>query len=103
MIITDHGNLTSNQESLLTAASMDPEKVYTAGFDLSSATVASIKKGYTDLVIDQQQWLQGYLQILQLCLSEKYQFTGLNINTGAGFAHKDNVDLLAALVDKQIR
>ncbi len=103
IIITDHGNLTSSQEALLTAANLDPEKVYTAGFDLSSATVASIKKGYTDLVIDQQQWLQGYLPILQLCLTKQFLFTGLHIDTGAGFAHKDNVDMLSALVDKQIR
>ena len=54
-------------------------------------------------MIDQQQWLQGYLPILQTCLTKKFLFTGLHIDTGAGFAYKDNVDMLSALVDKQIR
>lgn len=103
LVITDHGNLTASQQALLEAASLDPANVYTAGFDLSAATVEAIKAGYTDLVIDQQQWLQGYLSIVQLCLTEKFLFTGLHIDTGAGFAHKDNVDLLADLVGQQIR
>lgn len=103
LIITDHGNLTSSQQALLEAAGLDPATVYTAGFDLSAATVEAIKGGYTDLVIDQQQWLQGYLSILQLCLTDKFLFTGLHIDTGAGFAHKDNVDMLADLVGQQIR
>ena len=75
----------------------------THGFDLSPATVEAIKGGWTDLVIDQQQWLQGYLSVLQICLTDNYAFTGLNIDTGAGFAHADNVDLLEALVAEQIR
>ena len=103
LIVTDHGNLTSSQQALLSAADMDPESVYTAGFDLSASTVESIRAGYTDLVIDQQQWLQGYLPILQICLTKQYQFTGLHIDTGAGFAHADNVELLAELVGQQIR
>jgi hypothetical protein len=32
-----------------------------------------------------------------------YGFAGLQIDTGAGFADKDNVDMLAPLVEKQIR
>ena len=103
LIVTDHGNLTATLEALLTAAGLGPDDVYTAGFDLSTATVEAIRGGWTDLVIDQQQWLQGYLPILQICLTHNYLFTGLHIDTGAGFAHADNVDLLADLVDQQIR
>jgi len=43
------------------------------------------------------------MAILQLCLADNYAFTGLNIDTGSGFAHKDNVEILAPLVDQQIR
>ena len=82
---------------------MGPDAVYGAGFDLSSATVEAIRGGWTDLVIDQQQWLQGYEAVLQICLTHNFAFTGLHIDTGAGFAHKDNVELLADLVAKQIR
>ncbi len=103
LVVTDHGALTATLETYLTAAGLGPDDVYAAGFDLSTATVTAIQGGWTDLVIDQQQWLQGYLPILQICLTKHYAFTGLHINTGAGFATKDNVDLLADLVNKQIR
>ncbi|GIK39839.1 MAG: sugar ABC transporter substrate-binding protein [Chloroflexota bacterium] len=103
LVVTDHGNLTGTQEALLTAAGLGPDDIFAAGFDLSPATVEGIRGGWTDLVIDQQQWLQGYLPILQICLTHNFAFTGLHIDTGAGFAHKDNVELLADLVNEQIR
>ena len=54
-------------------------------------------------MIDQQPWLQGYLPILQVCLTKVYGFSGLMIDTGAGFADKDNVEFLAPFVEKEIR
>lgn len=103
LVVTDHGALTATLETYLTSADLGPDDVFAAGFDLSPATVEAIRGGWTDLVIDQQQWLQGYLPILQICLTHNYAFTGLHINTGAGFAHADNIDLLADLVQQQIR
>ena len=43
------------------------------------------------------------MAVLQLCLSHNYAFTGLQIDTGSGFAYKDNIEILAPLVEKQIR
>jgi simple sugar transport system substrate-binding protein len=103
LVVTDHGALTATLETYLTSAGLGPDDIYTAGFDLSTATVEAIRGGWTDLVIDQQQWLQGYLPILQICLTHNYLFTGLHIDTGAGFAHADNVEMLADLVERQIR
>ena len=37
-----------------------PGSIYAAGFDLSAATVQGVKDGYVNLVIDQQQYLQGF-------------------------------------------
>ena len=99
----DHGNLTSTAQSYLEAAGLGPDDIYVAGFDLSPATVAAVQSGYTDLVIDQQQWLQGFEAITGLCLSINYGFAGLNINTGGGFLDVSNVDMIAPLVDQQIR
>ena len=59
--------------------------------------------GWTGLVIDQQEWLQGYLPILQICLTKVYGFSGLYINTGAGFVDKSNVEMVAPLAEKNIR
>jgi len=103
LVVTDHGALTATMETYLSSAGFGPDDVIGAGFDLSSATVEAIRGGWTDLVIDQQQWLQGYLSVLQICLTDNFAFTGLHIDTGAGFAHADNVELLADLVDQQIR
>jgi len=103
LVVTDHGALTATLETYLTSAGLGPDDVYAVGFDLSSATVEAVRGGWTDLVIDQQQWLQGYLSVLQICLTHNYAFTGLHIDTGAGFLHADNVDLLADLVEQQIR
>lgn len=103
LVVTDHGALTATLETFLTSAGYGPDDVYAVGFDLSSATVEAVRSGFTDLVIDQQQWLQGYLSVVQICLTHNFAFTGLHIDTGAGFLHAGNVDLLAALVEQQIR
>jgi simple sugar transport system substrate-binding protein len=103
LVITDHGGLTATAETYLKAAGKNPGDILIAGFDLSPATVAAIKGGWTELVIDQQPWLQGYLPILQICLTKVYGFSGLHVDTGGGFASKDNIDLLAPLAEKNIR
>ncbi|MGB3715436.1 MAG: substrate-binding domain-containing protein [Candidatus Promineifilaceae bacterium] len=103
LVVTDHGALTATLETYMDTAGLGPDDVVGAGFDLSAATVEAIRGGWTDLVIDQQQWLQGYLPILQICLTDNYAFTGLHVDTGAGFAHADNIDLLVELVEAQIR
>jgi len=99
----DHGNLTSTIPTFMKAANKAPGSIYMAGFDASAATVQGIKDGYINLVIDQQQYLQGFEAVLQLCLTKTYGFSGLFINTGGGFIDKSNVDFIAPLVTQQVR
>ena len=103
VVVTDHGNLTSTQRTYFEAAGLGPDDIYGAGFDLSPATVKSIKSGYTDLVLDQQPFLQGFLPIMQIYLTKMYGFSGLHIDTGGGLISKDNIDLIAPLAEKGIR
>jgi simple sugar transport system substrate-binding protein len=103
LVVTDHGGLTATAETYLKATRKTPGQVYVAGFDLSPATIAAIRGGWTTLVIDQQEWLQGYLPILQIALAKVYGFSGLHINTGAGFVDKSNVEFIAPLAQKNIR
>lgn len=103
IVVTDHGGLTATLETYLTAAGLGPDDVIGIGFDLSPATVSAIRGGWTDLVIDQQPWLQGYLPILNICLTKVYGFSGLHIDTGGGFASADNIELLAPLAEQNIR
>jgi simple sugar transport system substrate-binding protein len=102
-IFIDHGNLTSATPTYLQAANLQPDAIYAAGFDLSASTVQGIKDGQIDLVIDQQQYMQGFFGITQLCLAHVYGFSGLHINTGGGFVDASNVDVIAPLVQEQIR
>jgi simple sugar transport system substrate-binding protein len=75
LVVTDHGNLTGTQQTFFESAGLGPDDVFGSGFDLSEATVEAIRGGWTDLVIDQQQWLQGYLAVLQICLTNNYAFS----------------------------
>jgi simple sugar transport system substrate-binding protein len=103
VVVTDHGGLTATAATYLQAAGKNPGDIKMAGFDLSAATTDAIKAGWMNLVIDQQPWLQGYLPILQICLTKVYGFSGLDINTGAGFVDVSNVDFIAPLAAKNIR
>jgi simple sugar transport system substrate-binding protein len=103
MVITDHGNLTGTMQTFLEAAGKQPGDVFAAGFDASGNAVEAIQSGWLQLVIDQQQYLQGYFGVLQICLSHNYGFSGLQVDTGAGFVNKGNVDALVELVKQGIR
>lgn len=103
VIITDHGQLTASISDHLKNLSKNPGDFIVAGFDLSAGTVAGIKSGYIGLVLDQQPYLQGYLPILQACLTKKYSFAGLYVDTGIGLIDESNVDLVASLAEQKIR
>ena len=47
--------------------------------------------------------LQGYLPILNICLTKKYGFSGLDMNTAGAFVDSSNVDAVAPLAAKEIR
>jgi simple sugar transport system substrate-binding protein len=103
LVVTDHGGLTATAETYLKAAHKTPGKIAIAGFDMSPATVKAIQGGWVQLVLDQQEWLQGYLPILQVCLTKVYKFAGLYIDTGSGIITKNNIGPLVPLVNKLIR
>ncbi len=103
MVVTDHGQLTATQEEYFKSAGLGPDEVYGAGFDLSPATARAIRSGYTDLVLDQQPYLQGFLPVFQIYLTEKYKFSGLHIDTGSGLVGPSNIDIIAPLAEKGIR
>ncbi|HEX4569339.1 MAG TPA: substrate-binding domain-containing protein, partial [Dongiaceae bacterium] len=103
IVVTDHGGLTSNVGVYARAASLEPGKVLFAGFDMSPNTAQAVKDGFQNLVIDQQPFLQGYLPILNICLTKKFGFSGLDVNTAGAFVDKSNVDAVAPLAAQEIR
>jgi len=102
-VIVDHGALTASSPILLKNLGKKPGDITLAGFDLSAATVSGIRSGYIGLILDQQPYLQGYLPVLQSCLTKKYGFAGLYIDTGVGLIDNTNVNTVADLATKDIR
>jgi simple sugar transport system substrate-binding protein len=103
IVVTDHGGLTSNVGVYAQAAGLEPGQVFFAGFDMSPNTAQAVANGFQNLVIDQQPFLQGYLPILNICLTEKYGFSGLDINTAGAFVDATNVEAVAPLAAIEIR
>ncbi|ABZ76982.1 putative simple sugar transport system substrate-binding protein [Shewanella halifaxensis HAW-EB4] len=103
LILVDHGALTAQMGNFLRNAGVRPGELFVGGFSLSPATADAIRTGYVQLVGDGQPYLIGYLSVVQLVLSKLYGFSGLDINTGAGFISKDNIELIAPLAAKGIR
>jgi simple sugar transport system substrate-binding protein len=103
IVVTDHGALTATAEAYMTTAGLAAGDVYFAGFDLGPATVDAIKSGFLNLVIDQQPYLQGYLPILQICLTQTYGFSGLYVDTAGSFVDADNVDFVEPFAREEIR
>jgi simple sugar transport system substrate-binding protein len=102
-IITDHGSMTASVPSYLKSMGKKPGEYVVGGFDLSTATVNGIESGYIGLIHDQQPFLQGYLPVLQVCLTKKYGFAGLNIDTGVGLIDNTNVNVVAQLAQNKFR
>ena len=103
MMLIDHGALTSQMGNFLKAAGVGPDSVFVGGFSLSPATAEAIETGYVDLVSEMQPYLLGYFSVVQIVLSKKYGFTGLEIDTGGGLVHKGNIGLIGPLAKKGIR
>jgi len=73
-----------------------PGQITIAGFDILPETLIEIKKGYIQLLIDQQLYLQGYIPVIQLFLIKKYGFSGWDVDTGQAFVDASNVDEIIA-------
>ena len=103
MVLIDHGALTSQMENFLRAAGIKADEIFVGGFSLSPATATAIENGYVDLVSEMQPYLLGYMSVAQIVFTKKYGFTGLELDTGGGLVHKDNIGLVAPLAKKGIR
>ena len=97
------GGLTATLGVYLRAAGVAPDAICGAGFDLSAATAQAIDEGAVDIVLDQQPFLQGYLPVVQLYLTARFGFAGMNVDTGAALITADNIAMVAPLAEAGIR
>lgn len=80
-----------------------PGEIAIGGFDLVPAIISEVKKGYIQLTIDQQPYLQGYLPIVQLYLMNKYGLSAWDVDTGHSIVDESNVALVEELSKQRIR
>ncbi len=102
-VVTDHGALTATQGLYHRSAGKKPGEICGAGFDLSAPTAQAIKDGWVAVVLDQQPFLQGFLPVMQLYLTKKFGFAGMNVDTGAALITQANVEQVTPLAEMAIR
>jgi simple sugar transport system substrate-binding protein len=103
LLVDGNGGVTPAVAADLKRMGKKPNELPYGGFDLGVDTIKYIQEGYIGLISDQQPYLQGYLPILQSCLTKKDKFAGLFIDTGVGLIDSSNVDAVASLAVKGIR
>jgi simple sugar transport system substrate-binding protein len=97
VIVYNGGQVLGAAEIYMKAIGKKPGEVYNIGFDTSAAVIDAFKKGYAQLTSDQQPFLQGYLPILSLCLTKKYGFGPIFVDTGHGIVNQKNYQAVAEL------
>lgn len=95
--------LSSAIPTILETAGKAPNDIIIACWDFALPVLDCISKGYMHVAIEQQQYLQGFIPVVQICLSAKYGFTGLTIDTGLGIIDDANYQDVWDLVEQGYR
>jgi simple sugar transport system substrate-binding protein len=103
LVVYGGGQTLGAAGTYMKAINKKPGEVFNIGFDTSPAIIDAFDKGYVQLTSDQQPFLQGYLPIQSICLTKKYGFGPMNVDTGAGFVNKDNYKNVADLAKQGLR
>ncbi len=103
IIVVDHGGLTGQLGNFLQSAGVKPGEIFATGFSLTPATAAALESGYVNLISEAQPYLMGYLSVAQIVNTAKYNFGGLDIDTGGGYVSNDNIAAIAPLAKAGIR
>jgi len=80
-----------------------PGEITIGGYNLMPPILVEVEKGYVQVTIDQQAYLQGYLPVIQLYLMKKYGFSAWDVSTGYAFLEKGDLGWLIELSKQRIR
>ena len=97
------GQMLGNAQAYMEALDKGPGEILNIGFDTSPLIMQAFEGNWVQLTSDQQPFLQGYLPILSLCLSDVYGFGPLTVDTGAGFVDSNNYQNVAEWATAGIR
>ena len=80
-----------------------PGKVLLGGFDLVPEVLEQMKKGYVQVQVDQQPYMQGFMPVMEVYLAKTVGLAPSDIDTGQGIVTPDMVDSIMALASKGLR
>lgn len=78
-------------------------KLSMASFDMDPVTIQAIKEGLVEATVDQQQYLQGFISVVELYLFAKFKLEPTDYNTGRGLVTKETAAAVESLVKQGYR
>ena len=63
---------------------MEPGSVLMGGFDIVSEVLQAMEKGYIQVQVDQQPYMQGFMSVMQAYLAKNFGLAPTDIDTGQG-------------------
>lgn len=82
---------------------VEPGAVLLGGFDLVPEVLDQMKAGYVQVQIDQQPYMQGFMPVMMVYLSERVGLAPTDIDTGQGVVTPDRVDAIMDLSAQGLR
>ncbi|NAZ36212.1 sugar ABC transporter substrate-binding protein [Rubellimicrobium sp. CFH 75288] len=82
---------------------VEPGTVLLGGFDLVPEVLDQMKAGYVQVQIDQQPYMQGFMPVMMVYLSERVGLAPTDIDTGQGVVTPDMVDAIMDLSAQGLR
>jgi simple sugar transport system substrate-binding protein len=73
-------------------------KIHLTAFDVDPIALDLIRKNVLDFTLDAQPYVEGFMSVVQIYLAARYQATPVDVNTGAAFIDKTNVDKLSKVI-----
>ena len=102
-LIVYSSTVIGNHEQFMKAIGKNAGDVLAIGFDITPDILTGMEKGFINLTSDQQPFLQGYMPVLSLCQSWKYNLAPLYVDTGSGYVDPSQVKALTKLAADGVR
>ncbi len=80
-----------------------PGDVLLGGFDLVPEVVQQMQAGYVQVQVDQQPYMQGFMPVMAVYLTDKVGLTPADIDTGQGIVTPDQADSIMDLSAQGLR
>lgn len=88
---------------VLADRSIEPGKVLLGGFDLVPEAIEQMKKGYIQVEVDQQPYMQGFMPVMMVYLNKTVGLAPANVDTGQGIVTPADADAIMDLSAQGLR